>query len=292
MAVTDITVGAPATIKIGALAAVEGDCVSVGTTEGGVKLNHTQELFDVKADQYVGTLRQVITGEDCLIEFNVAEATLANIAYAFGYPTAAVVGTTLSFGGSSTVTERIVYINCNFGATASRKITLYKCVLQGSTEVSMVKSDKTLVKLTLKVLQDTSKSVSAQFGTIVDSSTDTTPPTVAMTTPVEDGTVTKDAKGAVTLTFTEATNQIDEGTLIYGNSDDATIMIVNVTDTTVTALVEGTISYSAATKVLTFTPTNNWTASDKLQIIITAGVKDTAGNRLASIFFGHFTVTA
>ena len=113
-----------------------------------------------------------------------------------------------------------------------------------------------------------------------------------MTAPVEDATVAKDALSTVTVTFTEATNAIDQGSLIYGDADSATIMLLNVTTQASSALVEGTISYSASTKVLTFTPTSNWTASDKINIIITTGVRDTAGNHMAATFIGHFTVAA
>ncbi len=113
-----------------------------------------------------------------------------------------------------------------------------------------------------------------------------------MTSPAEDATVAPNAKTTVTLTFTEATNAIDQGTLIYGDADNATIMLINVTDTAASALVAGTITYDAGTKVLTFTPTSNWTASDKINIIITTGVRDTAGNHMAATFLGHFTVAA
>ena len=109
-----------------------------------------------------------------------------------------------------------------------------------------------------------------------------------MTSPVEDATIVKEALTPVTLTFTESANAIDQGSLVYGKS----VMLINVTDTTASALVAGAISYNVATKVLTFIPTGNWTASDKINIIITPDVRDTAGNNMAAVFVGHFTVAA
>ena len=45
-----------------------------------------------------------------------------------------------------------------------------------------------------------------------------------------------------------------------------------------------------ATKTLVFTPSSNWAAAtNNYQIVITTGVKDIAGNNLASVFLGHFT---
>ena len=81
---------------------------------------------------------------------------------------------------------------------------------------------------------------------------------------------------------------MDEKSLVYGE----TIMIMKITDQADTSLVDGSIAYDSTTKVLTFTPTSNWTASDKHQIVITKRVRDVAGNYLASVFVGHFTVTA
>ncbi len=289
---TNIVVGAPSSVKIAAYGVAEGSAVDVGATEGGLKLTYTPEFYFKKADQWTGKIGAVKTDEDMTIELVLAEVSLANLAYAMGYPTTAVSGSTLTIGGNATATERTVYINGNAPSSGTVKITVHKCVIVGATEIQMVKKDKSMVKLTLQVLQDTSQTANQQFVSIAYSGTDTTAPTVALTTPAEDGTVLLNAKGTVTLTFTEGDNAIDEGTLVYGDADDATVFINNVTTQAATALVAGTIVYNAATKTLIFTPTANWTASDKLQVIITTGVRDTAGNRLAATFYGHFTVTA
>ncbi|MBA4406970.1 hypothetical protein C0389_06825 [bacterium] len=287
----NLVVGAPATIKIGAYGAAEGACVDLGATEGGLKWTFTPEFYFKKADQWLGEVGAVKIGEKSTVEVTLAEASLANVCYALGYPTTAVSGQTLNIGGNAVATERVVYINFNAVGSGSAKMTIYKCVSIGAVDFSMVKGDKSVVKLTLEILQDTSKSANQQMFDIVYSGTDVTAPTIAMTTPVNGGTVTKDTKGTVTLTFTETDNKIDEGTLIYGDADDATIRITNITVPATPALVAGSIAYDSATKVITFTPTNNWTASNTLIIEISTGVRDTAGNRLASTFYGGFTVT-
>ena len=288
MALTDILVGAPTSVKVGAYGDAEGSCVTLGTTEGGLKIANSEEYYDVKTDQNTGIINKLKVSQGTKIEVTLNEVSLANLAYAFGDPTTAVDGTTFSHGGSFTVTKRTVYINASIpddGGTV--KVTCYKAVITGNTEMSFVKDNKVTLKLEIELLEDYSRSEGDRLLGIEISGTDTTAPTVAMTTPAEDGTVTKDAKGTVTLTFTEGDNKLDEGTLVYGRS----IMILNVTDTTAVTLVDGTISYTASTKVLVFTPTSNWTASDSLAIVITPEVTDTAGNAM-TIFNGHFTVTA
>jgi len=288
----NIVVGAPSTIVLSAYGVAEGSGIDLGSTEGGLKVLFNPEFYFKKADQWLGKVGAVKTDEDMTIEVVLAEQSLANVNYAMGYPTTANDGTTFNMGGDSTVSERTLYINGNAPSGGTMKITVHKCVIIGATEIPMLKDDKTMLKLTFQVLQDTSQTDNQELMKTEYSGVDTTAPTVAMTTPAEDGTVTKDAKGTVTLTFTEAGTGMDQGSLIYGSADKATVMIMNITDTTATTLVAGTISYDATTKALVFTPTNNWTASDKHQIIITTGVRDIAGNYLESVFIGHFTVTA
>lgn len=286
---SNLVVGAPATIIVSAYGVAEGSGVDIGATEGGAKLTYTPEFFFKKADQWTGKVGAVKTDEDLILEFNCAEETLANLAYAYGYPTSAVVGNSFFAGGNATVTERTIYVNGNAPGGGLMKMTLHKCVIIGATELNMVKNDKTMLKITVQVLQDTSKPTNQQYYELAFSGIDTTPPTVAMTSPVEDGSVSAGTTNAITLTFTEATNAIDESTLVYGNADGATIFVNDIEDPTATALVAGSISYNAGTKVLTFTPTSNWaTAGNNYQIIITTGVRDTAGNHLANTFFGHF----
>lgn len=287
-----VGLGMTGNIKVAAYGVAEGSAVDLGATEGGIKLTNLSETYDVKADQFLGIVNVVKIGEDATVEVTLAESSLANLAYSFGYPTTAVSGSTFSWGGNATATQRTVYINLNAPSGGSAKITLHKCVIIGTSEINIVKNDKIMLKVTFKVLEDTSQTTNEHYGTIVFSGTDTTAPTVAMTTPIEDGTVVKDVKGTVTVTFTETDNAIDEGSLVYGEDDNATVLILNLTDTTATAVVAGSIVYNSATKTLIFTPTANWTASDKLVMIITTGVRDTAGNHLAATFRGHFTVTA
>jgi hypothetical protein len=280
----NIWVGAPATVVVSAYGVVEGSGVDLGSTEGGVQVAHATELFYKQADQWIGKVGAVMVDKDITITMTLAECTLANLAYAFSLPTTAVAGTILSLSGADTLPERTLYITAKAPTGGTSKWTFHKVVIEGASEVGMVKADKSMVQVTFKVLQDTSKTEAEQFGTVEFSGVDTTPPTVAMTTPVTGGTVAHTTRDTVTLTFTEAHNQMDEGTLVYGS----TILINNVTTP---GLVAGVISYNATTKVLTFTPAVNWTTAENMQVVVTTAVRDTAGNHLATAFVGQFSVT-
>lgn len=285
----NIVVGAPTTIKFGEYNAAEGACTDLGATEGGATLSFKKEFYLHKADQWQGPVGATPVSEDCTLSFDLAEASLINFAVAMGYdPDDAISTTTLSFGGKDDTEYCVLYVNGYAVSGGTVKITLYKCIVEADMSAKWVKDDKVLIPVKVHVLQDTSKTADQQYGTIVYTSTDTTPPTVAMTSPVEDGTVVAGASTTLTLTFTEAANAIDEGTLIANE----TVVVALVTDGTATAEKAITISYNAGTKVLTVTPVTVWPgAGAEFEIRISKTVRDTAGNKMAANFYGHF-VTA
>ena len=115
---------------------------------------------------------------------------------------------------------------------------------------------------------------------------DKTSPTVALSSPVDGGTVVKDTAGTVEWTITEV-GGVDISTIVYGD----TFSIINTTVPASAALVPGSLAYNGTTKKVTFTPTDNWTASDTFQAIVTTGLRDTSGNRLAAIKVEQFSAT-
>jgi hypothetical protein len=70
--------------------------------------------------------------------------------------------------------------------------------------------------------------------------------------------------------------------------DPLTITTANVT----VAGVTGTVTYNAASRIATFTPASNLAAGTTYTATITTGVKDLAGNALASAFTWTFTTAA
>lgn len=281
-----------ATLKVGAYGAAEGAAADVGALEGGVAFEMVRDYSEIKADPWLGPVDMKKTGEKMIVKCAMAEVTLDNLAVAFDYPTGAVTGgDTFNFGGDDTVTFRTLYINGDGPAEGTRKITLHKVVSVGSAGHAYKKGEKTVVEVEFTVLEDTTKAAGQRHGSIVDTPADTTPPTVALLVPLDGGTVTKDTKGTVTWEITEV-NAVDESTIVYGDNDNATFMIINTTTPATAALVAGTIVYDRTLKRVVFTPTNNWNASDTFQVIVTTGLKDAAGNHLAATKIEQFSVTA
>lgn len=279
------------TVKVGVYGTVEGSCTELGLSDGGFEITNAREYLEKKADQYIGVLDVVKIGERPTVKFSIAESTLDNMRLAWDYPSTALVASVLTVGGDPTATALTLFINCKAPGGNNRKYEFLKVICISGGTHKYTRENTTLIEFEFLVMQDTAAAANQQMCIITDSGVDTTAPTIAMTAPADGGTVTKDTVGTVTLTITEA-GVIDENSLIYGDGDGATIMILNDTVRASTALVAGSISYNATTKVITFTPTANWTASDTLQIIVTTGLRDMAGNHLATPFIGQFSVTA
>ncbi|MGA2180667.1 MAG: Ig-like domain-containing protein [Verrucomicrobiota bacterium] len=109
-------------------------------------------------------------------------------------------------------------------------------------------------------------------------STDTTAPTVSSTIPTNNATGVA-INQTVNATFSKA-------------MDPATITTANFTVTGPGGTVTGTVAYVAASQIATFTPATNLAPGTTYTNTITTGVKDLAGNALASDFVWSFTTGA
>lgn len=286
----NVVVGFPlgtGNLVIAAYDAAEGAGVDVGFTEGGADLKIDRKYLEIELDNALGVVNVFKIAEKVTLKVGLPEATLANIALAMGMPAASVSNGVFSFGGDNTVEFKTVYLNTKAPNGGARKIRFNKCVAISGGSQKYVKNNITVVDVEFVCLQDTAKTANQQIGSITDTGADTTAPTIALSAPVAGGTVTKETKGTIELTITE-TNILNENSIVYGD----TVSIMNITDAAAPALVAGAIAYSASTKKIVFTPTSNWTASDKLQVIVTTGLCDTSGNRLAVPYVAALTVTA
>lgn len=281
--------GVAAQVKIGAYGAAAGAAADLGRTDGGVSYSVEREVKEVETDQDYGPVAAKETKRKIKLKFKLAEATLANLAMAFNLPTTAVSGSTLSLGSVDADGElyRCIYMYLDGPAGATRAVWCPKVVITGNAEHSYKKDAPTSIELEVTVLWDNLQSAGLEQGTIVDTATDSTPPTVALSTPVDGGTVVGGGSGTVVWTLTE-TNALDESTIVYGES----VLISDITIPASATLKAGTIAYNATAKTITFTPTAAWTASASFQAIITTRVQDQSGNNLAAVKIEQFSATA
>ncbi|MFA5161290.1 MAG: Ig-like domain-containing protein [Elusimicrobiales bacterium] len=282
--VTNIVVGmqSEGTLKIAAQGAQESSAADAGYIKGGIAIAHDENRYAVKVDQALGAVDMVPTDEKMTVKLSLAEATLSNMALAFGYPDG---GGGFSFGSKEGAQYRTLYINVKGPGGSLRKYTFWKCSPTGKTSQAYKLDSETVVDVEFDVLCDTAHPAAQRFGCVSDSGADSTPPAAALTVPAPGGGVAAGTKNPLTITFTEA-GLMDEGSLRYGIAPDATVMALY--GSAPAALVAGALSYCAQSKTLSFTPAANWSAGSYM-LVLTTGVKDAAGNRLAAPYFANFT---
>ena len=167
---TNIIVGlnAQSTLKAGAYGAAESQATDLGFIKGGISIEHEETAYEVKVDQCLGIIDKITTAESLKIKFSMAEATLANIALAFGYTTSST--TLFEFGDKSSEVYKTLFINVKGPNGAARKYTFWKCRPNAKTVQSYKRDSETLVEIEFDVLCDTSKAVNKRFGKIEDTS--------------------------------------------------------------------------------------------------------------------------
>lgn len=103
-------------------------------------------------------------------------------------------------------------------------------------------------------------------------SPDTKPPTISLTNPA-DGTTGFAVNSAITITFSEAMDASSINTSTFTLSNGAA----------------GAVTYDVVNMIATFTPSSSLAFSTAYAATITTGVKDAAGNAMASNYTWTFT---
>ena len=106
---------------------------------------------------------------------------------------------------------------------------------------------------------------------------DITPPTVVSTIPVNGATGVSRA-GTATVTFSEP---MDPNTITTAN--------FNIRVSASGTILAGTVTYNATTRVAEFVPSSPLPNLTQLTVTVTTGVKDLAGNAMASAFTASWT---
>src|SRR3989338_5494130 len=175
-----IGIDADNTMKVGAYGAAEADAVNIGKTDGGVETNKSEDTKQIFVDQELAAVEEVSTKEGVVLKTNIAEATLAALALAWGQPVASVNGSTFNMGGKTDIRDyRTVYFNAKGPGPGTRKVTCHKCKIKGDSSQKYTKGDLTLVPLEITLLCDTSTAAGEKMLSIVDSGVAATAPVVA-----------------------------------------------------------------------------------------------------------------
>ena len=165
---SNIVVGlaAEGTLKIASYGTAESGATDLGFIKGGITIEHEETSYDIKVDQVLASIAKVTTEEALKVKFTLAEATLANIAYAMG--TGAPANNALEFGDKTQTAYYTLYANVKGANGATRKYTFWKCRPNGKTSQSYKRDGETLIEVEFDVMADTTKTQAKRFGKIED----------------------------------------------------------------------------------------------------------------------------
>jgi methionine-rich copper-binding protein CopC len=168
--------------------------------------------------------------------------------------------------GGTPVTGTVTYNAATFTATFTPSSSL----AQGTNYTATITTGA----------QDTFGNALASNASWAFTTVDTQPPTVTSVSPADLSTNVA-TNTAINITFSE---QMDASTI-----NGTTITLKN---TNTSAAVAGTVSYNSGTHVATFTPSAALANGTGYTVTVTTGVKDVAGNAMASQFTSSFTTIA
>lgn len=266
----------PAEVKVGAYGAAEGACTSIGATDGGVMVASELEFFDVEVDQANNEIDSKLVRRRLRFSTDMAQATLANMALAMGLPASAVSGSTLSVGLQLPEHKTLWIIGPGPDGTVL-KYHIFKGKVQGSSEASFRKNEKTLIPIEITAIADLTQASGQELATVVTVADDTTAPTVSSTNPLDAATGV-----AVSANVEWTMSESMDAASINAHS----VYLIKASDG---AVVAGAVSYTESTKKIVFDPTGNLDAGTAYIAVLTTMVRDLAYNRLAAANVINFT---
>lgn len=161
-----------------------GTLADVGATQEGAEISWEPDMVDIEVDQFGDAAKVVQSKVKCMLKTNLAEGSLVNLAYAWGYATG-LTGDTISNtqGGVSVKTFNIglhsVYPNerkmqlvgnapgSDATTTKTRTYTCNRVVSYNASSHSLKRADNVSFPVEFRILPDTTQT-GKEYGTIVD----------------------------------------------------------------------------------------------------------------------------
>lgn len=155
-------------------AAPAGSWEEMGETDGGVKVKYSQEIEKQYTDQRAGAVKAIRKEESLVIETNLAQATLENLAQAMGgltvTDTAAGAGTIgiremgMSQGGEVSEFSMLFRADSPYGDYPAQYY-VPRGFFGGEQGMEYKKDDKVLIPSVFEALEDLDAAQAARFGT-------------------------------------------------------------------------------------------------------------------------------
>jgi hypothetical protein len=261
-------------LKIGSYGVDESLMVNLGATQDGVEIAMDRDFVDIKADQYPAVIAKFETSRKVTIKTSLLESTLANLAYALGYnPSTDIVSGQLNLTIPNNNEWQILFLGRGVNGLTRRAI-FWRGVSLSAGSVKYSKDGAVVIPVQFEILADTTKT-GQELGVIIESTPDTTPPSVSSITP---------ANGATGVSRTTTISVVFSENIQFETFKSG-FTLKKTSDGTV---VSGTYSYNPSTKTATFTPSSSLLASTQYTVEI-KNVYDLVENKMTSTFTSSFT---
>lgn len=161
-----------------------GSLADVGATQEGAELSWEPDMVDIEIDQFGDAARVVQARVKCMLKTNLAEGTLANLAYAWGYKTGltgdiatsttpGVSGTTFNVGIHSVYPDerklQLVGVAPGTDSTTTKTRT-YLCnrvISYNASSHTLKRGENTAFPVEFRILPDPTQT-GKEYGTIID----------------------------------------------------------------------------------------------------------------------------
>ena len=254
----------------------EVDEKQLAPTRGGGTFTVTKNIREIEYDGRKGKTKgmQVVDEINAMLSIQLLDTSMENLALAMPWATYSDGKLSAKSSNLGVIQDSAYLSNITMFAKVVgggyKKITLYEAMTENDFSLAAAPKAEGVVTLEVHAHWD-AKNDDTDLYDIEDVgaiSADTTGPTVTATDP-DDAETDVEASTSLVATFSEDIRQGDI------KADNFTL--IKASDGTE---VTGTLTYSSATKTVTFKPQSNLTASTDYIWIIT-NVRDLAGNKMA-----------
>ena len=244
-------------------------------TRGGGTFTASKTIREIEYDGRRGKTKgmQVVDEINAMLSVPLMDTSMDNLALAMPYATYEDGKISAKSSSLGVVQDSSYLANITLFAKVIgggyKKITLYSAMTENDFTLAATTKNEGVITLEVHAHWDAEDDTKDLYDIedIESLSSDVTPPTV--TTVPDDAATGIVVSSNLTATFSEHIRQ--------GDINDSNFTLIKASDGTV---IEGALTYTAATKTVTFDPASNFTANTDY-IWIIANVRDLAGNKMA-----------
>ncbi|WP_461367970.1 hypothetical protein [Candidatus Darwinibacter acetoxidans] len=147
----------PVALAIGAAGEDDATAIAtaVGYTEDGLQLSYGDTLTDLEVDEEIFAVGATRTAVEITLSFQMAEATLSNLLFAYGLPSSALAGSVLTINPGTDVEQVSLKATGQAPNGGTRTYVFPRVSVRGQRQTAIRKGQKVLIPVELAVYKGT-----------------------------------------------------------------------------------------------------------------------------------------